>query len=88
VLLELNPGSAPMPTNGFVVETGMFLWECQGGFHQIHRFRSGYKNKKRTSQKLRIRTLILAQKTGWEGIPLLIYTRFSLEGSTRSYTSG
>jgi hypothetical protein len=40
------------------------------------------------TEALRIRTLILAQKTGWEGISLLIYMRFSLEGFIRSYTSG
>jgi hypothetical protein len=32
--LELNPGSAPVPTNGFIVRTGIFLRECQGDFHQ------------------------------------------------------
>jgi hypothetical protein len=71
-LLEMNIGSAPVPKNGSIAETEIFLRECQGGFHQRQRFKSGYKNKRRTSQKLRIITLILSQKTGWEGISLLI----------------
>jgi hypothetical protein len=32
--------------------------------------------------------LSLVQNIGWEGISLLIYTRFSLEKFIRSYTSG
>jgi hypothetical protein len=59
VLLELNPGSALVPKNGSVAVTEIFLRECQGGFYRRKRFKSGYKNKRETSLKLRLKTLIL-----------------------------
>jgi hypothetical protein len=38
--------------------------------------------------KLKIKTLIIVQRIGREGISLTIYMRFSLEELIRSYTSG
>jgi hypothetical protein len=40
-LLDLKPGFSPVPTNGYVAWTEIFLRECQGGSHQRQRFRSG-----------------------------------------------
>jgi hypothetical protein len=39
--LGVNPGSAPVPTNGSIAKTGICVRECQGGSHRRHRFRSG-----------------------------------------------
>jgi hypothetical protein len=39
--LGVNPGSAPVPTNGSIAKIGIFVRECQGGSHRRQRFRSG-----------------------------------------------
>jgi hypothetical protein len=39
--LGVNLGSAPVPTNGFVARTRIFMRECQGGSHPRERFKSG-----------------------------------------------
>jgi hypothetical protein len=88
VLLELNHGFSPVPTNGSVAGTRIFLRECQGGFHRRQKLKSGEKIKKRTSLKPKTRTLILVKRTGSRSIFLLKYTRYSLEESIRTYTSG
>jgi hypothetical protein len=78
VMLELNLGSTLVPTNDSVAGTRIFLRECQGGSHRRQRFRSGQKNKKGTSSKLKERTLALVPKTSWGDTSLLTCMIFSL----------
>jgi hypothetical protein len=39
--VRAEPRVFPVPTNGSVVGTRIFLRECQGGFHRRQRFKSG-----------------------------------------------